>query len=101
MSGAVGEPQIGQWYERRDNADIFQVTGLDESAKTIEIQGCDGDIGELDERAWAGLPLVLAQPPDQWLESMDDTEAGDVVSSEVEMLLEDPTALERFAAAHE
>jgi hypothetical protein len=99
MNGAVGDPQIGQWYERTDNGGIFQVIGFDDGARTVEIQSFNGDIDELEAEMWASLPLVLAQPPEDWLESMDDLQAEDVACSEAETLLEDPAALERFVAA--
>jgi hypothetical protein len=97
MNGAMGDPQIGQWYERTDKADdIFQVTGIDEAAGTIEVQSIAGDIDELDFETWISLPLGLAQPPEDWLELIDDMEAQDF-ASEGEALLENPVALDQFA----
>jgi hypothetical protein len=95
VNSVVGNPQIGQWYQRTDNADTFQVISVDESANTIEIQSFVGDMDELDAETWASLPLALAQPqpPEDGLELMDDMGAEDVACSEA------PTALERFAAA--
>lgn len=97
MNSAVGSPRIGQWYERPDTAEIFRVTGIDEGAGTIEIQSFDGDVDEIDTPLWAGLPLELAQPPEDWLASMEDMEAEDVASSQAETILDNPVALERLA----
>jgi len=97
MNGTVGSPEIGQWYERTDNSDIFQVTGLDEESGTIEIQSFDGDVGELDVQVWASLPLQLEQPPEDWMVSAEQMEAQDLACSQAETILENPLALERFA----
>src|SRR5437764_1278735 len=48
MNSAVGSPQIGQWYERTDTAEVFRVTGIDDGAGTTEIQSFDGDVDEID-----------------------------------------------------
>lgn len=97
MNDTVGNPRIGQWYERTDNADIFQVTGLDEGAGTVEIQSFDGDVGELDAQIWPGLPLELAQAPEDWMVPLEAMEAQDLVCAQAENLLGNPLALERFA----
>lgn len=99
MNGTVGNPQIGQWYERTDRADLFQVTGLDEKAGTIETQSIDGDVGELDAQIWDGLPLELSQAPEDWMASAESMEAEDLACLEAEVLLENPLALEWFADA--
>jgi len=36
--------EIGQWYTRRDEGEVFQVAGYDDRSQTIEIQSFDGDI---------------------------------------------------------
>lgn len=97
MNGTAGNPQIGQWYERTDNAEIFQVTGLDEEAGTIETQSFDGDVGEIDGQIWAGLPLERAQAPEDWMAPVKDMEAQDLACVEAATLLENPLALEWFA----
>ena len=99
MNSIVGSPQIGQWYERMDDAEIFQVTGIDDGAGMIEIQSFDGDIDEVDLRLWSALPLEFAQPPDDWITAVQDLDAQDVASSQAEMILDNPVALERLAEA--
>jgi Family of unknown function (DUF6763) len=90
-------PEIGQWYERMDRGEIFQVTGLDEGSKTIEIQAFDGNVDEIDADTWATLPLELAEPPEDWSEPIEEMEAEDLASAQAETTLENPIALERLA----
>lgn len=52
-SGGVGYPRVGQWYSRADKGEMFQVTGRDYRAGTVEIQSFDGDVDEIDVEAWA------------------------------------------------
>jgi len=62
-----------------------------------EIQSFDGDVDEVDLQLWTGLPLEFAQPPEDWLASMEDMDAQDATSSRAETILDNPVALERFA----
>jgi hypothetical protein len=94
MSSTVGDPQIGQWYERSDNGAVFQVTGVDDNAKTIELQAIDGDLDEVDPETWAAMPLELTGSPEDWLGPLDDME--DLACSEAEMMLDNPQMLERL-----
>jgi len=77
MNIGVGSAQVGQWYQRRDKGELFQVTGRDEHSGTIEIQTFDGDLDEIDEDTWNELPLVLAEPPEDWTGPVDDVEPDD------------------------
>ena len=89
MNTGVGRARIGQWYLRWDKGEVFQVTGHDERARTFEIQTFDGDLDEVDEAAWATLPLSLAEPPEDWTGPMDDVETDDLGYSETGMTEED------------
>ncbi len=89
MNTGVGRAQIGQWYLRWDKGEVFQVTGRDERARTIEIQTFDGDLDEVDEPVWMTLPLSLAEPPEDWTGPMDDVETDDLGYSETDMAPED------------
>ncbi|HEY6924437.1 MAG TPA: DUF6763 family protein [Steroidobacteraceae bacterium] len=99
MNSTVGSPQIGQWYERMDTAEVFQVTGIDDGAGTIEIQSFDGDVDEMDFQVWSALPLELAQPSEDWLAPVEDMDAQDVASTRAETILDNPLVLERWAEA--
>lgn len=85
MNNGVGSARIGQWYLRWDKGEIFQVTGFDEEAGTIEIQAFDGDLDEIDEETWRVLPLGLAVPPEDWTGPVDDVERDDLGYSETDM----------------
>jgi hypothetical protein len=100
MGITVGWPEIGQWYERADTGELFQVTGIDESASTIEIQASDGNIDEIDAQMWATLPLELAEPPEDWTESAGDMDAADTAFARAAAVLENPAELERLASGN-
>ncbi len=89
MNAVVGAAQIGEWYRRADKGEIFQVVGLDEAARTIEIQSFDGDIDEIDSDTWASLPLAFSEPPEDWTGPVDDVEVDDLGYSETEMRAQD------------
>jgi hypothetical protein len=77
----VGAPRIGQWYTHLDKGEPFLVTGYDEKSRTIEIQAITGDLDEIDEETWSALPLELAEPPEDWTDSINDAIAGDTENS--------------------
>ena len=81
----AGRAQVGQWYARRDKGETFQVIGVDEASRTVEIQAFDGDLDEIDEDTWAALPLALAAQPEDWTGPVDDVERDDLGYSETEM----------------
>ena len=85
MMNAVGHAQIGQWYLHRDKGEVFQVIATDERTRTIEIQSFDGDVDELDEAVWQGLPLERAEPPEDWTGPIDDVQHDDLGYSETDM----------------
>jgi len=96
MSSPVGRPEIGQWYERTDDGEIFQITGIDENAKTIELQASDGAIDEIDAEAWAALRLELAESLEDWIGPIGDMEADDLACSKAKMMFDNPAMLERL-----
>lgn len=85
MNSEVGSARIGQWYSRSDKGEIFQVTGVDDGSETVEIQTFDGDLDEIDQEAWATLPLSFAEPPEDWTGPMDDVEVDDLGFSDTQM----------------
>jgi hypothetical protein len=97
MRSTVGHPEIGQWYEQSDNGAIFQVTGVDDSAKTIELQALDGDLDEVDPEIWAAMPLELAGSPEDWLGPRDDMDADEIACTEAAIMLDNPEMLERLS----
>src|SRR5208337_64136 len=89
MNTSVGRARIGQWYLHSDKGELFQVTGLDLQARTIETQNFDGDVDEIDEDSWTALPLSLAEPPEDWTGPVDTVEVDDLGYSETAMTAED------------
>ncbi len=85
MNSGVGRARIGQWYSRWDKGEIFQVTGVDDDSKTVAIQTFGGDLDEIDQEAWATLPLSFAEPPEDWTGPVDDVEVDDLGYSDTEM----------------
>ena len=68
----IGTAQIDQWYMNQHTGEMFFVTGYDQKAKTIEIQSIEGDVSEIDEETWAGLPLAPAEEPQMSAEDTDN-----------------------------
>jgi len=96
MSNTVGEPEIGQWYERTDRGEFFQVTGMDDYSKTIEIQASDGDLGEMEAEIWTTLPLELAELPEDWSGPIMDLEAEHLIRMQAARAFGNPTTLQRL-----
>jgi hypothetical protein len=71
MSARVRRPRIGQWYARRDTHEVFQVTGLDDHSRTVEVQTSDGNLDEIEMKQWRTIPVILTEPPDDLSEAVD------------------------------
>src|SRR5579872_1314345 len=78
-------PLIGQWYRHLDKGESFLVTAHDERTGSTEIQFFDGDLDEIDADAWAELPVVLAEPPEDWTGPVDSAPHDDLGYSETAM----------------
>ena len=89
MNTGVGRARIGQWYTRWDKGEIFQVVGYDERSRSIEVQTFDGDLDEIDLETWAGLPLAITEPPEDWTGPVDDVQRDDLGYTETAMTGED------------
>jgi uncharacterized protein DUF6763 len=96
MSAVIRQPEIGQWYRRHDSGELFQVTGIDERARTVEIQSDDGSIDEIDRETWVALPLELAEAPEDGVVPGEDMEASDVAFLRAQQTLDDPAQLARL-----
>jgi hypothetical protein len=71
MNSGVGAARIGQWYTYWDTKETFRVTAYNDKSCTIETQALDGDRDAIDEAEWSTLPLDLAEPPEDWTETLD------------------------------
>jgi hypothetical protein len=81
-------PEIGQWYLRRNKGEMFRVTAYDERSHTIEIQTFDGDVDEIDAEAWRSMTLERAGEPEDWTGPID-VELDDLGYSDTEMTAAD------------
>lgn len=77
MNFAVGPAIVGQWYKHLDKGDTFVVTGYDENSHSIETQGANGDLDEIDEETWNVLPLEAVAPSEDWTEARDTVDGDD------------------------
>ena len=79
---AVGIPQVGDWYERSDTGETFQVVSVDAASGTVQIQNFDGSLDSVEDEDWADMPLTAAAPPEDWTGPMDEMEADDVTEDD-------------------
>ncbi len=59
-------PLIGSWYQDLTESQLFEVVAIDDQAGTVEIQYLDGSIDEYELDGWEQLPLVAAEPPEDY-----------------------------------
>lgn len=71
----VLEPVTGNWYRDAERDDEFEVTALDATGGSVEIQWADGTVEELDMDAWYALDLELIEDED-WEEDEEDGDDG-------------------------
>jgi hypothetical protein len=83
------EPVVSQWYRHRDKGQQFQITAIDETEGTVEIQHFDGDVEELDLDSWYELDIEAIEPPADWTGPVDDVERDDLGYTETGMKGED------------
>ncbi len=65
MSGQVSA-EIGHWYRRLDEKNLFEVVAIDYDEQLIEIQNFDGDIEEMEFNGWKVLMPMEIAPPEDW-----------------------------------
>jgi hypothetical protein len=83
------EPVVGQWYKHLDKGQMFVVTGVDDVEGIVDIQHYDGDLEEIDAKAWFDMDLELAEAPEDWTGPVDDVETDDLGYSETAMTQKD------------
>ncbi len=83
------DPIINQWYHYPQKAQKFQVTAIDDGAKTIEIQYFDGTIDEFEFPTWYAMEVELVAVPEDWTGPMDNIERDDLNPVGTEMQRED------------
>jgi len=78
----VGKPQVGDWYQRSDKDELFQVVSIDAASATVQIQSFDGELDSIDAEDWAESPLTAAAAPEDWTGALDDVEPDDVTEDD-------------------
>jgi hypothetical protein len=70
------DPVVGNWYRDIDSDEVFRVVGVDDDEELISIQREDGDVEDIELRAWFDLDLEQTTAPEGWFED-DDAEPED------------------------
>lgn len=77
------DPIVGNWYQRLDKGQEFQVVAMDEQTGLVEMQHFDGDLEEMDLETWQELDLVPIEEPENWSGPLDVGELDDLTGTEV------------------
>ncbi len=70
----VGRARVGRWYRNLATNEVFQVTGVDDAARTIAVRTRDGCLEVIEADTWKFLPLGLATPPQERVNPAEDPE---------------------------
>jgi hypothetical protein len=69
------KPEVGHWYQCSDRGQLFEVVSID--GGTVELQDFDGNLDEMDVRAWFSLDLEAVAAPEDWDAHADDWDEYD------------------------
>lgn len=72
------QPEINQWYKRRDKGQEFFVTAADENTGTIEVQDFDGAVEEYTLQEWRQADIEPCAAPESWTGALDVAEKDDL-----------------------
>jgi hypothetical protein len=67
-------PEVGQWYQRADRPQPFQVVAVDDEAGTIDLEYFDGTIDEWPLAHWRELDIEPTGAPPDASGALDDHE---------------------------
>lgn len=59
-------PEVGCWYEEREQGRLFEVVSLDDDESTVAIQYFEGEIEALELEAFMQMPLRVIEQPEDW-----------------------------------
>jgi hypothetical protein len=68
----------GQWYRSSPLGDIFQVVGIDQDDRSIDIQYTDGSLDEISVDDWNEKDVKICEQPEDWVGPFDDLESDDI-----------------------
>ncbi len=74
------EPVVGDWYQRLDKGQKFQVVAVSEDDGVVQMQHFDGDMEEVDIDAWYEMDLKPIALPEDWTGPIDEMETEDLGS---------------------
>ena len=70
-------PEVGQWYQRADRPQPFQVVAIDADAETVDVEYFDGTVDEWPLSHWLELTIEPSgAPPDPSGALDDEADAG-------------------------
>jgi len=78
----VSKPEIGSWYENKDDGALFQVVSVDAASGTVQIQSFDGELDSIEAEDWEQLPLETAAAPEDWTGALEDVDPDDVTEDD-------------------
>lgn len=65
-------PVVGQWYQRADRAQPFQVVAVDEDDETVDVEYFDGTVDEWPLAHWHALDIEPTGAPPDASGALDD-----------------------------
>ncbi|MCI0667177.1 MAG: hypothetical protein L0Y38_00450 [Methylococcaceae bacterium] len=84
------DPIVGNWYQRLDKGQEFEVVAFDEEDGIVEIQHADGNREDLDIDSWYALELEAIDSPDEYAEeTLDDSDVDEIEYDESDIDEED------------
>jgi hypothetical protein len=76
------KPIVGQWYLRHDKGQTFQVVSVDDADGTVELQDFDGNLDEVDIKAWFAQDIEAIDPPEDLTGVLDVAEPDEADGSD-------------------
>ena len=70
MAAWLGSVNVGDWYQV-GYEEPFEIVAIDIDAETVDIQGFDGTIEEIDFETWSQLGARPVAAPEDWTGAMD------------------------------
>lgn len=79
------DPIVGNWYQRLDKGQEFEVVTFDEEEGVVEIQYFDGDLEQVDIESWHELDVEQTENPENWAGPVDNIMMDDLGYDETDM----------------
>ena len=83
------DPIPGNWYHMTEKEQKFRVVGVDEDARTVEVQYFDGAVDEFDLSRCYALGIETIEPPADWTGPADNIRRDNLDDSATDMQRED------------